>query len=311
METKPGQIFLSYSRKDVGFVNKLYRELKGYGFSPWQDHRDIIGGRWLDAIKKAIKESSFFIICLSEHSVNQQTGVLVYEINEALEMMNYKRRSNIFILPIRLDDCQVPEELASFQWFDIFAPDGFDKLLRALRFGLKQLGIDNPFNLRSRPILNLSPADVGAMIKARNFYAGNYWNGSGIKHEYKIKIINGEKVVIDNTTGLMWQQSGSEKTLRHIKAIKYIAGLNEKRVAGLSDWRLPTLEEAMSLVEAKKSANGIFIADVFDNTQEWIWTADQNNVAEAWYVGFKIGHCYLQLIMHFGYVRAVHSGQSS
>ena len=50
METKQGQIFLSYSRKDVGLVNELYEKLKGYGYSPWQDHRDIIGGKWLDGL---------------------------------------------------------------------------------------------------------------------------------------------------------------------------------------------------------------------------------------------------------------------
>ncbi len=70
MDPKQGLIFLSYSRKDVGLVNELYEKLKDYGFSPWQDHRDIISGKWLSAIKKAIRESSFFIICLSENSVN-------------------------------------------------------------------------------------------------------------------------------------------------------------------------------------------------------------------------------------------------
>ena len=55
METKPARIFLTYFRKDIGLVNELYEKLSRYGFSLWQDHRDIISEKWLDAIKKAMK----------------------------------------------------------------------------------------------------------------------------------------------------------------------------------------------------------------------------------------------------------------
>jgi len=82
------------------------------------------------------------------------------------------------------------------------------------------------------------------MLKKRGFFASN-WNKSGnFSNKYEAKTINGENVVIDNATGLMWHQSGSEKYMSYTKAKKWIDELNRRSYAGYRDWRLPTLEEA-------------------------------------------------------------------
>jgi hypothetical protein len=93
----------------------------------------------------------------------------------------------------------------------------------------------------------------------------------------------------------------------YAKAEKYVRDLNAQRFAGYSDWRLPTLEEAMSLMEPKENSDGMYIDAKFDAKQTWIWTADKESAGRAWYVTFYYGSCNL---LDFGlvyYVRAVRS----
>ena len=59
----------------------------------------------------------------------------------------------------------------------------------------------------------------------------------------------------------MWQQSGSSERMQFEDAKKWITELNLKGFAGFNDWRLPTLEEAMSLMEPeqKNGNNWIYV----------------------------------------------------
>ena len=92
------------------------------------------------------------------------------------------------------------------------------------------------------------------------------------------------------------------------KAKACIAQLNQEKFAGLDDWRLPTLEEAMNLMERERKNGGLFIDPVFDNKQDWIWTADNYSFSEAWDVNFDVGFCLHGLLdLGVAYVRAVRS----
>ncbi len=167
----------------------------------------------------------------------------------------------------------------------------------------------------------LSEDDVKAMLKKYDFYCGEYdWSkkycnpkGNGFKHQFEAKTIKGDKVVFDEASGLIWQQSGSSDSMTYDEAKNYIKELNEKGFAGYKDWRLPTLEEAMSLMEAEKKRGNLYIDPVFDNKQEWIWISDlyQGESRAAWVVSFSYGRCNWNSFFHGSYVRAVRSGQSS
>ncbi|MGH7455338.1 MAG: DUF1566 domain-containing protein, partial [bacterium] len=114
-----------------------------------------------------------------------------------------------------------------------------------------------PLPLRSQPEETLSGEAVKAMLKQYDFYCAEHslskdWShpqGKGINHKYEVQ--QQGKVVVDHTTGLMWQQSGSPQFMTHENAEDYVAQLNKDRFAGFGDWRLPTLKEAMSLMEPK------------------------------------------------------------
>jgi hypothetical protein len=167
--------------------------------------------------------------------------------------------------------------------------------------------------LRSEAI-QLSEADVIEMIVRHGFYEKDRNpDGKGFSHQYKLQVINGDNVILDESTGLIWQQSGSSKNIIFEDVKKYIDELNEKRFAGFHDWRFPTLEEAVSLMEPIRNYY-IYIDPIFDSKQSWIWTADQvqGKSQKVWIVYFRMGICYSILSKKgIGSVRAVRSAQSS
>ncbi|MCG8605086.1 DUF1566 domain-containing protein, partial [bacterium] len=115
-----------------------------------------------------------------------------------------------------------------------------------------------------------------------------------------------KRIVIDRATRLIWQRSGSKYQMSYKKTAGYIAKLNQKNFAGYRNWRLPTLEEAMSLMEPQRCGK-LYIDLLFDKRQWWIWTADCKSADEAWVVNFEFGSCYYYNISggHLHSVRAV------
>ena len=162
---------------------------------------------------------------------------------------------------------------------------------------------------RSASRENFTGELVIEMLKDNCFYDGD-WNrsASGFINDFQLQ--NDVKVVLDRATGLMWQQSGSVKEISYSDAKKYVARLNSDKFAGYNDWHMPTLEEAMSLMEPTEKGGGMYIDPVFDNTQRWIWTSDTNETTLAWLANFVSGNCYTYPNDYFdftsgGYVRAV------
>ncbi len=154
----------------------------------------------------------------------------------------------------------------------------------------------------------LSRTEAEAMIKRRGFYDRGYNpNGKGLDNRFTAREISGAKIVQDEATGLTWQQSGST-SLAYAQAQAYIDSLNQIQFAGFRDWRLPTLEEAMSLMEPKENAGGLFIDEIFSAQQRWIWTADKYSASSAWVVLFSSGFCsYFHVVSNVFnvFVRAV------
>ena len=134
----PVQIFLSYAREDEEKVEKLYHKLSDAGFKPWMDKKDILPGeRWQSSIRQAIRGSDFFLACLSDNSVNRR-GFLQREIEDALDICQEMLYSDIYLIPARLEDCEVPERLRDFQPVDLFGKDSWTRLLKAIRAGIER-----------------------------------------------------------------------------------------------------------------------------------------------------------------------------
>ena len=159
--------------------------------------------------------------------------------------------------------------------------------------------------------MTLSLDDVKSMLSRKGFFDKN-WNKSGsFNNNYQSRTINGDKVVIDRATGLMWHQSGSSEYMTYEKAEQWIRDLNNRGYAGYNDWRLPTLEEGASLLENSKQNGDLYIDSVFSDRQSWIWTGDKYGSDAAWVVGFSLGcvYNYFSLGYYGRFVRPVRPGQ--
>ena len=143
-------------------------------------------------------------------------------------------------------------------------------------------------------IVTLSEAEEIAdiIIHEKKFNQG-FFGHSTISHDYEENIIDDDNIVIDHATGLMWHQSGSFKNISWKSAKRWVIKLNENGYAGFTDWRLPTLEEAVSLLEPSAKNGNQFIDPAFDKTQSSVWTCDSNisnsslSLDRAWSVNFN------------------------
>ena len=161
---------------------------------------------------------------------------------------------------------------------------------------------------------NLSVAEVQSIqhITIRKKKEWGFYGQSTIKHDYVLKEINDNKVVIDHATGLMWHQSGSTFGMNWEKAKHWVKLLNKRGYAGYYDWRLPTVEEAASLLESSKNHNNDrFIDPAFDKTQGWILTGDNYyRPNAAWRVDFFSGLVHWDIYYYaFYHVRPVRTIQ--
>ena len=130
------KVFISYGREDLEAARKLYYELKSVlGVDPWFDKECLLPGmRWRPAIRKAIRESHFFIALLSKKSTTKR-GFVQKEMNDALALLEEFPEDRIFLIPIHLEECNVPfESLREIQSVDFFPnwEDGFKKVLQVV-----------------------------------------------------------------------------------------------------------------------------------------------------------------------------------
>lgn len=193
------------------------------------------------------------------------------------------------------------------KYFDIA-----QRKLESIRAELNEKLEKNSITLRRTPSA-LSPHDVQDMIIKFDFYSkeclGEIWaneNTSGFSNEfYKY---HKDSIIVDISSGLMWQNFGSQVIVDSNNVKNYIIHINKKKYAGYCDWRLPSLEEAMSLIESQ-NVESLFIDKFFDRTQRAIWTCDKLKYYNwPWYVNFVNGNCiYLdpQYTPHIISVRAV------
>ena len=106
------------------------------GFDPWMDERKLLPGQnWARAIQNALETSDFAVCCFSRNSVRKRSG-FQSEIRYALECTRRLPLDEIFLMPVRLDECPVPMDVArEMQYVDLF-PDwypGMGRVIEAIR----------------------------------------------------------------------------------------------------------------------------------------------------------------------------------
>jgi hypothetical protein len=99
------------------------------------------GENWLRAINKAIDECEIFLAILSNNSVSRR-GIIQKELKKAMDKLEEMLPGDIYIIPIRIDDCPIPDLLKHVQALDWDGGKGKNKLLEAISVGLARRQAD-------------------------------------------------------------------------------------------------------------------------------------------------------------------------
>ena len=131
--TRPLRVFLCHSVGDKQKVRVLYHQLKSESVDPWLDEEKILPGQnWAAEITKAVRSSDIVLACLSNDSITKE-GYVQKELKLALDVADEKPEETIFLIPVRLEECDVPTRLQHLQWVNLFEYKGFERLIYALR----------------------------------------------------------------------------------------------------------------------------------------------------------------------------------
>jgi TIR domain-containing protein len=152
------KIFLAHAREDKPQVRKLYADLTARGFDPWLDEVDLVPGQiWKEEIPRAIRHAGIFLACLSSRSAGK-VGYVQNEFRLALSAFGERPPGSIYLIPVRLDECDVPDlqipdrglSLQDIQWVDLWQEGGFDRLVKAIERALE--GLVDPRQARGAAI---------------------------------------------------------------------------------------------------------------------------------------------------------------
>ena len=97
--------------------------------------------------------------------------------------------------------------------------------------------------------------------------------------------------VTDMVTGVMWQRQGNDLTSIR-QTYKYVDELNKNNFAGFNNWRLPTIEEALSVLVPKLNTKKLFLNGCFSRKQPFIFTSARRTPGGCWFVDYKQGTVY-------------------
>jgi formylglycine-generating enzyme required for sulfatase activity len=136
-DNRPLKVFLCHASQDKPKVRELYQRLKAEGWiDPWLDVAKILPGQhWTSVIRQSLADADAIIILISCSSTSKE-GFIQREMNYAWDLSLEKPRSVIFLIPLRLEECDVPYDLRERQWADYFGErqeDTYAALLQSLK----------------------------------------------------------------------------------------------------------------------------------------------------------------------------------
>ena len=134
-----GFLFISYAREDFEHAHRLYNDLKSAGLNPWLDKEELLPGQNYDKeIRNSVRKSRFFLPVFSSASVAKR-GYIQREFKLGLETLEEIPEDQVFVIPVKIDNCQIPfEKLSKIHYQDMF-PDwnkGVEKIIKVIKNNL-------------------------------------------------------------------------------------------------------------------------------------------------------------------------------
>jgi formylglycine-generating enzyme required for sulfatase activity len=191
------RIFISYAREDQDKAHQIYRRLLDAGCNPWIDIENLLPGeKFKNVIEQTLTNCDMVIVCLSTASVRKRS-FFQREVKQALDRLQEMLADDVFVVPVRFDNCGIPSDLAQYHCEDLFGQRedrGWQHLLEAIERQAKNLskpivkpaGRSIPQPTISAPVnhvLEQSQSfseDLGNGVKLEMIYlpGGTFWMGS-------------------------------------------------------------------------------------------------------------------------------------
>jgi len=148
-----------------------------------------------------------------------------------------------------------------------------------------------------------TPVKVNPRHAKAIFALDDLWRPAGfLPNDFEV---HADETITDRATGLVWQQSGAKFPITWSRAHGYVQELNAAQFAGRSTWRLPTVDELMTLLIELPRGEDYCIEPIFDQRQKWLWSCDRRSFTAAWYVSIDMGYVAWQEFTGYYHVRAV------
>jgi hypothetical protein len=140
------RVFLCHSSDDKPTVRELYQRLDSEGWMDvWLDEKKIYPGQdWNYEIEQAVEKADAILVCLTKNSVTKE-GYIQKELRIILDFADYKPEGTLYVIPVRLEECEPPKRIRRWQYADYF-PEihrkiAYQRLLESLKIRATHLGI--------------------------------------------------------------------------------------------------------------------------------------------------------------------------
>jgi hypothetical protein len=169
---RPLRVFLCHSSTDKVLIRDLYRRLSAEGIETWLDEENLLPGQeWDQEIRKAVRGSDAVLACLSR-SATTKPGYLQKEIKLALDVADEQPEGTIFLIPLRLEDCEVPDRLRRWQWVNFYEPNGYGHLMRSLAARAAAIGATTSASPVNESVVDRHPTNDGPFTS----FIGGWWH---------------------------------------------------------------------------------------------------------------------------------------
>lgn len=141
MDSEEPLIFLSYATPDRSRVTPYFEELEDSGFNVWMDYRRIVAGQtWDFEIRKALDAAVLVVMFFSQNSTDRR-GYLQREIKLALDKAEEKLASDIYIIPVLLDESiSIPDVVKDIQCVRVWEDNPCEAIKDAVNRQLSIIG---------------------------------------------------------------------------------------------------------------------------------------------------------------------------
>ena len=230
-QNRRDKVFLCHASEDKRYVQKIYKKLKADGFAPWIDKEDLLPGQlWKEEIPRVIHSAACMLVFLSTTSIAKR-GYIQKEFKLALDTLEEIPEGQIFLIPVRIDDCKIPDRFSMIHCCDLFEEDGYEQIVKAIRTTITNELSDGTIEEAIRP-WNL-PLDRNLFFTGREEIIRQLSNELNTKGKVALSGIPGvgkTQIALEyayrygkNYRAVLWSRAETEETL--ISSFIAIAGL--------------------------------------------------------------------------------------